>query len=157
MKNKILAIILAFVGLFSLIATPVYAESTPAESTPNTDICNNKKIAIEIKQAAGCDNTAPNIENVIQNIINIILGILGVVCFVIIVIGGVQYMTSTGEAAKTQKAKNTILYAVIGLIICALAGVITNFTINIIEQNNKNQAKTTCPEGQTLQADNTCK
>lgn len=154
MKNKILAIILAFVGLFSLIATPVYAEPTP-----NTDICNNDKIAKEIKQAAGCDNTASasNIENVIQNIINVILGILGVVCFVIIVIGGVQYMTSTGEAAKTQRAKNTILYAVIGLIICALAGVITNFTINIIEQNNKNQAKTTCPEGQTLQADNTCK
>lgn len=153
MKNKILAIILAFVGLFSLIATPVYA----AEPTPNTDICNNEKIAKEIKQAAGCDNTAPNIENVIQNIINVVLGILGVVCFVIIVIGGVQYMTSTGEAAKTQRAKNTILYAVIGLIICALAGVITNFTINIIEQNSKNQAKTTCPEGQTLQADNTCK
>lgn len=155
MKNKILAIILAFVGLFSLIATPVYAEG---ENPTTADICS-QNVAEQIKQAAGCDNTAtaPNIENVIQNIVNVVLGILGVVCFVIIVIGGVQYMTSTGEAAKTQRAKNTILYAVIGLIICALAGVITNFTINIIEQNNKNQAKTTCPQGQTLQTDNTCK
>ena len=64
-----------------------------------------------------------------MNIVNGVLGILGVVAVVVIVIGGVQYMISSGDPGKTKKAKDTILYAAIGLIIVALAAVIVNFVI----------------------------
>ena len=70
---------------------------------------------------------------VITTILNVIIGVLGIVCVVVIILGGVQYMTSTGEAAKVKKGKDTILYGVIGLVVCALATVIVNFVIaNII-------------------------
>lgn len=70
---------------------------------------------------------------VVTTILNIIIGVLGIVCVVVIILGGVQYMTSTGEAAKVKKGKDTILYGVIGLVVCALATVIVNFVIaNII-------------------------
>ena len=65
----------------------------------------------------------------ITNIVNAIIGVLGIVAVVIIIFGGVQYMTSTGDAGKVKKAKDTILYGVIGLVICVLAFAITNFVI----------------------------
>ena len=65
----------------------------------------------------------------IINIINAVIGILGLVCVVVMIIGGVNYMTSSGDTAKVKKAKDTILYGLIGLVICVLAFAIVNFVI----------------------------
>ena len=72
----------------------------------------------------------------ITNIINNVILVLGLVCVIVIIIGGISYMTSSGDAGKAKKAKDTILYGVIGLIICVLAFAIVNFVIsNIIGQS----------------------
>ena len=70
-----------------------------------------------------------NLDQSIINIINAVIGVLGLVAVVVIILGGVQYMTSTGDAGKVKKAKDTILYGVIGLVICILAFAIVNFVI----------------------------
>ena len=66
------------------------------------------------------------------NILNTIVGSLGIVAVIVVIIGGVLYMTSSGEPGKVKKAKDTILYGIIGLIICALAFAIVNFVISQI-------------------------
>ena len=67
-------------------------------------------------------------------IINAVIGVLGLVCVIVLIIGGLHYMTSSGDAAKVKKAKDTILYGIIGLIICVLAFAIVNVVIsNILE------------------------
>jgi hypothetical protein len=68
----------------------------------------------------------------LTGILNAIIGVLGIVAVVVIIIGGVSYMTSAGDAGKVKKAKDTILYGVIGLVICALAFAIVNFVIGSI-------------------------
>lgn len=69
----------------------------------------------------------------ITNVLNVIIGVLGLVCVVVMIIGGVGYMTSTGDAAKVKKAKDTILYGLIGLIVCVLSYALVNFVIiNVI-------------------------
>lgn len=65
----------------------------------------------------------------IVTIANAVIGVLGLVAVVVIVVGGVSYMTSSGDAGKVKKGKDTILYGVIGLIICALAFAIVNWVI----------------------------
>ena len=71
----------------------------------------------------------------IVGILNGVIGILAAVCVVIIVLGGVQYMTSAGDAGKVKKGKDTILYGLIGLVVCVLAFALVNFVIgNIIGQ-----------------------
>lgn len=70
-----------------------------------------------------------DIQGRIIDILNVIIGMLSVVCVIVIVIGGVQYMTSTGDAGKVKKAKDTIMYAIIGLVVCGLAAVIVNFVV----------------------------
>ena len=68
----------------------------------------------------------------VSSIIKAVIGVLGLVCVIVIIIGGVNYMTSSGDAGKVKKAKDTILYGVIGLVICVLAFAIVNFVLDNI-------------------------
>lgn len=78
-----------------------------------------------------------NLDENVNNILNAVIGALGLVAVIVIIIGGVSYMTSGGDAGKVKTAKNTILYGVIGLVICVLAFAIVNFVItNIIGNAN---------------------
>ena len=71
----------------------------------------------------------------ITSIINAVIAVLGIVCVVVMIIGGINYMTSSGDAGKVKKGKDTILYGLIGLVICVLAFALVNFVIvNIIKQ-----------------------
>lgn len=74
--------------------------------------------------------------NSLLEILNGVLSILAVVAVIVIVIGGVRYMTSTGDPSKTKKARDTILYAAIGLVVCGIAAIVVNFVVgNIIDAN----------------------
>lgn len=71
----------------------------------------------------------------LQTIINVALGLIGFVAVVMIIFGGFQYITSSGDAAKVTKAKNTIMYGVIGLVIALLAFAIVNFVLGNVFGN----------------------
>ena len=79
-------------------------------------------------------NGDDNLVQSITNIINAVIFVLGIVCVVVMIIGGVNYMTSSGDTGKVKKAKDTILYGVIGLVVCVLAFAIVNFVIKSILQ-----------------------
>lgn len=72
------------------------------------------------------------IQNSIVAIVNGIIGILGIVCVLFVLVGGITYLTSAGDPAKVEKGKKTILYALIGLAICALSYVIVNWFIGVL-------------------------
>lgn len=77
-----------------------------------------------------------NLTNSVTNILNAVIAVLGLVCVVVMIIGGVTYMTSSGDAAKVKKAKDTILYGLIGLVVCVLAFALVNFVIKSIIEGN---------------------
>jgi hypothetical protein len=56
-----------------------------------------------------------------------VFGIFGAVAFLFIVIGGFRYVISSGDPKNTAKAKNTIIYALVGLVITISADAIVNF------------------------------
>ena len=72
---------------------------------------------------------AGDLTSTVVAIINGVIGVLGLVAVVVVIIGGVNYMTSAGDAGKVKKAKDTILYGLIGLVVCILAFAIVNFVI----------------------------
>jgi len=61
--------------------------------------------------------------------VNILSILVGVIAVVMIIIGGIKYITSNGDAGNVTGAKNTIMYALIGLIIVALSQVIVKFVL----------------------------
>lgn len=69
------------------------------------------------------------INALIGDIINILSLIVGVVSVIMIIIGGFRYITSGGDSNSVTTAKNTILYAIIGLVIVALAQTIVRFIL----------------------------
>lgn len=69
------------------------------------------------------------VDSTITTVVNILSIAIGVVAVIMIMVGGFKYITSTGESGNINGAKNTILYAIIGLVIVALAQVIVQFVI----------------------------
>ncbi|OGY41259.1 MAG: hypothetical protein A2Y67_02265 [Candidatus Buchananbacteria bacterium RBG_13_39_9] len=63
---------------------------------------------------------------IVANVINAMLGLVGAIFFILIIYGGFMWMISRGEDDKVKKARNIIVYAVIGLIIVAAAYAITS-------------------------------
>lgn len=92
----------------------------------------NKLAAVNMNVSYTNKVDSSNLDTNVNNILNAVIGALGLVAVVVIIIGGVSYMTSGGDAGKVKTAKNTILYGVIGLVICVLAFAIVNFVINNI-------------------------
>lgn len=82
--------------------------------------------------AVQCDGCPSDLYAVFKNITNTVLYIVGIVAIIMLIIGGIKYVVSGGDAKKVTDAKNTILYAIIGLIICFLAFAIVNFVIKTI-------------------------
>lgn len=68
----------------------------------------------------------------IKSVLETIFLWIGIISVIVIVIGGIKYMTSTGDAAKIKSAKSTIMYAVIGLIVTLAAFAITEFVIGAL-------------------------
>ncbi len=68
--------------------------------------------------------------NTFSSVLSVVFGVLGVICVLVIALAGLQYVLSGGDPQKTAKAKNTILYAVIGLAVAIVAVSIVNFVFN---------------------------
>jgi hypothetical protein len=66
----------------------------------------------------------------VKKLINVLSLLVGAVAVIMIIYGGFRYVTSGGSESSVSSAKNTILYAVIGLVIVALAQVIVHFVLN---------------------------
>lgn len=68
----------------------------------------------------------------VQVILNVVTSIVGLAAVAAIIIGGVTFITSQGDAAKVMKGKNTIMYGVIGLIVAILSFAIVNFVLSSV-------------------------
>ncbi len=84
------------------------------------------------KCTTGTDGQDPStkVNDLITQIINVFSVVVGIVAVIMIIYGGFKYITSGGDSNNITGAKNTILYAIIGLIIVALAQFIVRFVLS---------------------------
>lgn len=80
----------------------------------------------------GVDDTS--ITNLAKRIIQTFSIIVGAASVIMIIYGGFRYITSGGESGRVGSAKNALLYAIIGLVIVALAQLIVHFVLNQTNQ-----------------------
>ena len=76
------------------------------------------------------------VNQLITDAVNIFSAIVGVVSVIMIIFGGFKYITSGGDSNNVSSAKNTIIYAVIGLVVVAMAQFIVQFVLNKIAGGN---------------------
>lgn len=96
-------------------------------------------------EAARCDGCPEDLfgdTGVFKQVTNTILYIVGIIAVIMLIIGGIKYVISGGDAKKVTDAKNTVLYAIIGLIIAFLAFAIVNFVISALPSSNSDEKQT---------------
>ncbi|MBQ8984513.1 hypothetical protein IJ098_01490 [Candidatus Saccharibacteria bacterium] len=152
--KKIKSIVMAMTVALSMICSVVVAQSAFAVSCPAGSIREGENVNTLAECNVEPDKEGSGLMDVIYAIINTALAVLGIVTVGMIIIGGVQYTTSQGDPAKATKAKNTILYGVIGLIIALLAFAIVNFVLGEVF-NGKDTVPDTTVTPTTNTANNT--
>lgn len=70
-----------------------------------------------------------SLEVSVKNILSVVFALVGIIAVIMIVVGGIFYMMSQGDASKIQKAKSTILYGIIGLVVSLSAFAIVSFVM----------------------------
>jgi hypothetical protein len=128
LANSILGLGL-LLGSFAMVvpaasALPV-SPVTHVVATAKTDVCNGAALA-----GAKCGTGGTDINKVIGAVIKILSLAVGITAVIMIIIAGLKYVTSGGDAQSVASAKHTIIYAVVGLVIVALAQVLVKFVLS---------------------------
>ncbi len=79
-----------------------------------------------------------DLNNVFKTVANIMLFLVGAVAVIMLIIGGLRYVTSNGDSTAITGAKNTILYAIIGIVVAFLAFAAVNFVTDQLANSNNN-------------------
>lgn len=135
MKSFIKKISLAIASLgVALFAVLVPATALAQGATPSIQDGLDKGTCLSTS-AADCNTQDPEqtVNDIIEDVINIFSIVVGVVSVIMIIVGGLKYITSGGDSGSVGGAKNTILYAIIGLVVVALAQVIVRFVLGRVE------------------------
>lgn len=106
----------AFAFMAFLAPSPVSANAIDEAcvASPTSPICQ--------------DDT--DVNDIVMIVVNTLLFVIGIISVIMIIIGGIMYTTSAGDSGAVTKAKNTILYAVIGLVVALLAFAIVNWVVS---------------------------
>jgi len=110
----------------ALVAAPAFAQTADIDG----NLCAGANLQVGDKDCSTAGDPAEKVNTLIAQVINIFSLVVGVVSVIMIIIGGLKYITSGGDAGNVSGAKNTILYAVIGLVVVALAQVIVRFVLD---------------------------
>lgn len=106
------------------------AALVPAASTYALDplaICDNG----QNNDNQVCQNRGEDANDLIKTLVNTLIFIVGILSVVMIIWGGIMYTISTGDAGRIKKAKDTLTYSIVGLIIAILAFAIVNWVIGL--------------------------
>ena len=129
--------VLSALVLPGMAPVAVYAQNVDCLNNPNAggiQACLDSGSCAT--DQAGCTqaNATDRVNRIIRLVINIFSLIVGVIAVIMIIIGGLKYITSGGDSGNITGAKNTILYAIIGLVVVALAQIIVRFVLDKVGQ-----------------------
>jgi hypothetical protein len=130
----VLALSLCIVAGFG--AKAIVSAQTNVQQDINNGLCAGSNLDFSSNPSGDCTNndSTAQFNNLVHSIINVLSAVVGVVAVVMIIVGGLRYVTSGGNDASVTGAKNTIMYAIIGLVIVALAQIIVRFVLTKVTQ-----------------------
>lgn len=134
-KKKVTSILAAFVFAFAALALPVAvpAGSASAAAPECADDTYNITNGVNCSHGTGTPVMLFGGEgSIFTTVVNVLLFIIGAICVIMLIWGGIRYTTSAGNSAAVTSAKNTIMYAIIGLVIAFLAFAIVNWVLTSV-------------------------
>ncbi len=130
LKSKLLIIVAALMMSIPVIV-PIQVSASVKCDNIGGQINNGINSAVSSNVACGTGGSIDTgVESLAKKVVNIFSLVVGVISVIMIIYAGLRYITSGGESGGVSGAKNTLLYAVIGLIIVILAQVIVRIVLN---------------------------
>lgn len=111
-----------------LLVVPIAAPVSVYAANVNESVNCGSNLSIS-QENCGISDTGTNLDGMIKFAINLFSVIVGIIAVVMIIVGGLKYITSGGDSGDITSAKNTILYAIVGLVVVALAQFIVHFVL----------------------------
>jgi hypothetical protein len=121
----------SIIGLTAL--APAYALSAPVKAdTYFADASTDAACGAltQLNNDQDCTTGATKVSSVLETIVQIISFLAGAIAVVMIVLAGFKFITSGGDANKVASARNSLIYALIGIVVVALAQTIIHFALN---------------------------
>ena len=143
---KKLILYLAIILTLSSVPFLAYADKAPYEAS-SSDACSIAGFDDPLICGTGRSNEERELKKRIKSVLETVYLWVGIIAVIVIVIGGIKYMTSAGEAEKIKNAKHTITYAIIGLVVTLAAFAITEFVIGALEGRAPEGGGTHAEEG----------
>lgn len=131
--SKILTISATAGVFFMLLLTPVYAQSGPGTGGSSGDCVpgsNGLSTGAKCAQATGTTDELFGDDGLFKKVSNILIFLVGAVSVIMLIIGGFRYVVSGGDSSGVESAKNTILYAIVGIVVSFLSYAAVSFVIN---------------------------
>lgn len=135
--KKLAAISVLFMAFSTAVPAATYAQEQKQDKvTPNNAIqsglCGGSGLSLT---NSSCSNIALGnpqsaLNKFITRVVNLFSVVVGIVAVVMIIIGGFRYIVSGGDSSSVTDAKNTILYAIVGLIIVAISQFLVRFVLS---------------------------
>lgn len=137
LKNSMLAVAIVLSGMLGMLIVPRVVYAAEGNSSLVAAVtCPTGSKRGSAPTYADCnlpeDLPTKDVPTTAQTIINVMVSVVGIVAVAVIVIGGILYVTSTGDASKAKRAQHTILYGVVGLVVAILAYAIVNFVLKSV-------------------------
>jgi Type IV secretion system pilin len=117
----------------TLVVSGLALHVSPVLADAKADICSGVGA---VSGANGCDapKGSPTVNSVINNVINIISAFVGILAVIMIVFAGFRYVTAAGDSGKISSAKNTLIYAIVGLVVAGVAQLIVRYVVtNVVK------------------------
>ena len=115
-------------GLF-FAGSGLVAPSTVLAGSSADEVCKG----IGAVDGSGNCTQDNSLTNVVRNIINIFSIVVGIVAVIMIMVSGFKYITAGGDSGSITSAKQTLIYAVVGLVVVALSQFIVRFVLDQIK------------------------
>ena len=138
MIQKIRSLIFTLAATLTLVipilAVPAMVHAAPATGTgPDIQgqLCQGSSLQFS-STATDCSDTSTaqdSVNHIVTLVINIFSVVVSIIAVIMIIIGGIKYITSGGDSANVTSAKNTILYAIIGLVVVALSQILVRYVL----------------------------
>lgn len=123
--RKLILTIVSFIFVFMLVVGSVSAAEQPFQY-----VCDGPAGGSTVCQEKNKTNNPLFGETgILTRAIGVLALITGIASVIMVIVGGFKYVTSTGDPAKVNSAKDTILYAIIGAVVALLSQAIVSFVL----------------------------
>lgn len=114
-------------GLVAMAPATVHAATDPNATTDCNSVTSGISHGADCAKPTNAPSNLFGANSIFVTITNILLFIIGAIAVIMLIIGGVRYVVSAGDQNAVTSAKNTILYAIIGIVVAFLAYAAVNF------------------------------